>query len=282
MSPELTIPNSTVSVIIPTWNRQNVLSRAIHSVQSQSYPASEIIVVDDGSSDQTRELVTEKFGDVILLQQSNSGVSSARNRGIRQAKGQWIALLDSDDEWLPNKLELQLAALSSTANSRLIHCDEIWIRNGVRVNAMKKHQKYGGWIYPYCLPLCAISPSAALIRRDVFDDIGYFDESLPACEDYDFWLRFCASEQVTYIDQSLLRKYGGHPDQLSSKHWGMDRFRMYALAKAIESGTLNENYLQLTRVQLKTKLSIFQQGARKRDNVDMANELEKRYRHLTQ
>jgi len=267
----------SVSVVIPTFNRQHTLARALLSVHAQGLTVEEIIVVDDGSTDKTTDMLEQDFQDI-----KNAGVSSARNLGIRHASGTWIALLDSDDEWLPDKLETQFSLLKNASDIRLLHCDEIWIRNGVRVNAMKKHRKQGGWIFPHCLPLCAISPSAALIRRDVFDELGYFDESLPACEDYDFWLRFCACEQVGYTDKPLLRKYGGHNDQLSSQHWGMDRFRMQALAKAICSEKLCEHYLQLAREQLATKLNIFQNGAQKRNNFELAIEMETRYRHLTQ
>lgn len=271
---------TSISVIIPTFNRYHTLPRAILSVQQQTVKTDEIIVIDDGSNDATPAMLKQRFPEIKRLRQENAGVSSARNLGIRHAKSDWIALLDSDDEWLPSKLEYQLNALAAHESIRLIHCDEIWIRNGTRVNAMHKHRKYGGWIYPQCLPLCAISPSAALIRRDVFADIGYFDENLPACEDYDFWLRFCAHEPVAYVDKPLLNKFGGHADQLSARYWGMDRFRLQALAKAIESRRLSSDYLKLTQAQLEKKLAILINGARKRNNTTWAIELEQTYQHL--
>ena len=133
-----------VSVIIPTYNRKNLLKRALHSASSQTLVPQEIIVVDDGSSDGTKDWVLERFPCVRYISQDNSGVSSARNRGIREAKGSWIAFLDSDDEWMPDKLEKQEIAINDSKEAWLCHTNEIWIRNGIRVNQMKKHQKYGG------------------------------------------------------------------------------------------------------------------------------------------
>ncbi|MDE2825547.1 MAG: glycosyltransferase family 2 protein, partial [Gemmatimonadota bacterium] len=216
-----------VSVVIPTYNRADRLPSAIRSVLEQTAPPAEIIVVDDGSTDGTPALV-RTFPGVRYLRQENQGVSAARNHGIGAAKHDWIALLDSDDEWLPGKLERQWGALERDPRYRFCHTDEIWIRKGRRVNPMKKHAKYGGHIFHHCLPLCVISPSSALIHRDLFERFGMFDPELPVCEDYDLWLRICAREPVLYVDEPLLLKYGGHEDQLSRAYWGMDRFRIRA------------------------------------------------------
>jgi glycosyltransferase involved in cell wall biosynthesis len=252
----------SISVIIPTHNRAHTLARALDSVLAQTQPASEIIVVDDGSTDDTAQLLRKHYPSVRYLQQQNQGVSTARNAGIRTASSAWIALLDSDDAWLAHKLATQCQVLPS--NTPLIHSDELWIRKGVRVNPKKKHGKRGGWIYQHCLPLCAISPSAVLLRRDLFDTVGFFDESLPACEDYDFWLRVCARYPVVYIDEALIVKYCGHDDQLSQRHWGMDRFRVQALEKALIELPLSSNDRAATQAMLIKKLSILLQGAQKR------------------
>ncbi|MET0093096.1 MAG: glycosyltransferase family A protein, partial [Sedimenticola sp.] len=206
-----------ISVIIPTHNRADLLERALKSVQAQTLPPLEVIVVDDGSEDHTREMVSEKFPRVHYLHQPNRGVSSARNLGISEARGDWIALLDSDDEWLPSKLASQKTRLESQPGHHICHTEEIWIRNGKRVNQMKKHTKQGGAIFQHCLPLCVISPSSVLIHKSVFREVGLFDESLPACEDYDLWLRICARYPVTYVEQPQIVKYGGHEDQLSRR-----------------------------------------------------------------
>ncbi|MCP4992198.1 MAG: glycosyltransferase family 2 protein, partial [Gammaproteobacteria bacterium] len=215
-----------ISVIVPTYNRSQVLGRAIQSVLDQTFPAHEIIVVDDGSTDNTKQLVRDLFPQCRYIEQPNRGVSAARNTGIESATGNWLAFLDSDDEWLPGKLRAQIALLEKNPEVKICHTEEIWIRNGKQVNQMKKHAKSGGHIFQNCLPLCVISPSSVIIHREIFHEIGAFDEELPACEDYDLWLRICASHPVAFVEQPQINKYGGHEDQLSQKHWGMDRFRI--------------------------------------------------------
>jgi glycosyltransferase involved in cell wall biosynthesis len=260
-----------ISVIIPTFNRIETLPRALDSVLSQTRPADEVIVVDDGSTDGSGELVERKYPQCRLISQSNSGVSSARNLGITAAIGTWIALLDSDDAWHPKKLEKQADALDQSRHLRICHTEEIWIRNGKRVNAMKKHAKSGGKIFQRCLPLCVISPSAVLLHRTLFNDYGLFDETLPACEDYDLWLRLCAHEEVCFLPEPLTIKYGGHEDQLSHKHWGMDRFRVQALEKLVASDELSESDQAASLRTLVEKCSILSQGATKRGNLERAN-----------
>lgn len=263
-------PRIPVSVVIPTFNRKSNLRRALKSVLAQSVAVEEIVVIDDGSSDETGAMVRAEFPEVMYIYQSNHGVSKARNLGIHHSTAPWIALLDSDDEWLPNKLEKQFDALENNNGLLLCHSDEIWIRNGKRVNAMNKHQKYGGYIYDKCLPLCAISPSASLIHRRLFENVGLFDESLPACEDYDLWLRICSRYAVLYVDEPMIVKYGGHKDQLSRQYWGMDRFRIKALMKMLDDPDLSETNYRLTMEMLKQKCAIYAQGAAKRGKQDEA------------
>ncbi|MCH8068651.1 MAG: glycosyltransferase [Candidatus Marinimicrobia bacterium] len=260
--------NETVSVIIPTLNRSSLLQRALDSVLSQTVSPNEIIVVDDGSTDETVSVIQSKYPGVIYLHQHNQGVSAARNYGIRKATGIWLAFLDSDDSWLPNKLAHQIDALMKNPDMKICHTDEIWIRNGVRVNPMKKHAKSGGWIFQECLPLCCISPSSVIIHRSVFDEVGLFDETLPVCEDYDMWLRIAARYPILFLDKKLIVKYGGHKDQLSRKYWGMDRFRIRALEKILSSGILSEENHLATERMLSEKIRIYVQGAKKRGKVD--------------
>ncbi|MES9872726.1 MAG: glycosyltransferase family A protein [Candidatus Sedimenticola sp. 6PFRAG7] len=265
-----------ISVVIPTHNRATVLERALASVLTQTHPAMEVIVVDDGSEDRTRELLAQKFPSVRYLHQPNQGVSSARNLGIANTRGDWIAFLDSDDEWLPGKLQAQKELLSNQPDIRICHTEEIWIRDGKRVNQMKKHTKQGGVIFRHCLPLCVISPSSVMIHRDVFEQVGVFDESLPACEDYDLWLRICARYPVAFIEQPQINKYGGHDDQLSRRHWGMDRFRLQALEKIIVSGEIQGQDLEAASEMLTRKAAILANGAEKRGKHEEAA----RYRAL--
>lgn len=271
-----------VTVVIPTWNRAGSLRRALDSVFAQTRPPDEVIVVDDGSSDGTRRMVREGYPRASYLFQENRGVAAARNRGAEKAGGDWLAFLDSDDEWLPRKLERQLHALGAQPEFQLCHTDEIWIRRGRRVNPMKKHAKSGGWIFQRSLELCLISPSSVLLRRDLFDFLGGFDESLPACEDYDLWLRITALHPVLYVDEPLIVKHGGHPDQLSRRFWGMDRFRIRAIDKLLEEdGLLSAEDRRAAVAALARKIDVYLAGARKRGKGEDAAHYEKlRARYL--
>ena len=269
-------PIPKVSVVIPTYDRIETLPRSLDSVINQTFPDWELIVVDDGSTDGTDKMILRDYPAVRLHRQENGGVSSARNSGAALASGEWIAFLDSDDAWLPEKLERQLSALANEPELRLSHTDEIWIRNGKRVNQPKGYAKSGGGIYLRCLPLCCICPSSVLLRRDLFDVIGGFDETLAACEDYDLWLRITAREPVHYLDQALVRKYGGHEDQLSTTVWGLDRYRILALEKILSEKILLPEEQLLTKETLIGKLRILVGGARKRGNGEVVAEYEPR------
>ena len=265
-----------ISVIIPTYNRRDLLKRALLSVFAQSLLPTEVIVIDDGSTDGTALMIATDFPTVRYYRQVNAGVSSARNLGIDLAKANWLAFLDADDEWLPDKLSLQTKALVANFESRICHTEEQWIRNGIRVNPAKKYAKTGGWIFTDCLPLCAISPSTVIIHRSVFEAVGGFDTNFPVCEDYELWLRISASYPVLLIAEPQIKKYGGHDDQLSHKYWGMDRFRIKALKKSIDSGQLcQENQQSATRFLL-TKAQIYLDGAIKREKTEEADD----YRQL--
>ena len=211
-------------------------------------------------------MIQSDFPMVRYACQPKPGVSAARNLGIAIANSNWVALLDSDDAWAPTKLEKQMKMCNENSNSRLIHTDEIWYRNGRHVNQMKKHKKRGGNIFEYCLPLCCISPSSVLVRKDLFDDIGLFDEDLPVCEDYDMWLRISSREPISYVDEPLIIKHGGHEDQLSSKLWGMDRFRIQSLEKLLVEKHLNFKQENAVYEIMIRKMNILIQGGIKRGN----------------
>ena len=227
-------------------------------------------MTDDGSTDDTGLMLREEFPQIKTLYQTNQGVSSARNTGIHASTGDWIALLDSDDEWLPDKLAQQVSTLKQQSHYKICHTEEIWIRNGLRVNLNKQYQKKGGWIFNDCLPLCAISPSTVMIHRSIFDDVGLFDPKLPVCEDYDLWLRISAKYPVLLITDPQIKKYGGHTDQLSQQLWGMDRFRIQALKKMVETGQLSPEKQQAAKEMLVKKASIYLIGVNKRGKVDEA------------
>lgn len=264
---------ASVSVVIPTYNRVVLLERALDSVLAQTIPVDEIIIVDDGSTDNTVSILKSNYSEVEfsrvnIIEQDNQGVSAARNAGITAARFEWIALLDSDDVWHENKLEKQIRALNNAPEYLICHSDEIWIRNGHRVNQMDKHKKAGGNIFQHCLPMCAISPSAVMIHRLILDDIGLFDETFPACEDYDLWLRICSRYPVLYLDEALITKYGGHNDQLSHKYWGMDRFRIQALNKIISEANLNDSNRDAAIKMMQHKINIYLVGAEKHGNAE--------------
>lgn len=261
-----------ISVVIPSYNRLQTLILAIESVLGQTSAVDEIIVVDDGSTDNTASEIARRYPAVKMIQQTNRGVSAARNSGIKQARFEWIALLDSDDSWQADKIAAIKQARKQQPEHLLFHSDEIWVRRGVRVNAMKKHRKSGGWIFASCLPLCVISPSAVVFHRSLLDSYGYFDESLPACEDYDLWLRICHKIPVCYIDQPLIVKNGGHADQLSTRYWGMDRFRIRSLHRLLRHEKLSNEHRQAAASTLIRKLDILLTGARKHGNQEIIDE----------
>ncbi|MCK4738277.1 MAG: glycosyltransferase family 2 protein, partial [Sulfurimonas sp.] len=216
-----------ISVVIPTYNRYEVLQRALTSVYAQTYKPKEIIVIDDGSTDETSQ-IQNLFPSVKYYYQENSGVSSARNLGIKNSTYDWIAFLDSDDEFHIDKLKAHVDFHKNSPDIRMSYTNEKWIRDDREVKLPKKYQKVGGDIFEECLSHCIIAPSATLIHKDLLDEVGLFDENLEVCEDYDMWLRMALKNKIGLIDKKLITKYGGCDDQLSMRFWGMDRFRVQA------------------------------------------------------
>ena len=256
-----------VSVVMPTYNRADFVREAIASVLRQDYPGIETIVVDDGSRDGTRAVVSEFGPAVQYLWQENRGVSAARNRGVAASTGALVAFLDSDDLWLPHKVSAQVAYFRTHTAVQACHTDEIWIRRGVRVNERHIHRKQGGWQFLASLPRCLISPSAVMLRRTLWDRLGGFDENLPACEDYDLWLRLTAVVPVGFLPERLVIKRGGHADQLSRTTPALDRYRIRSLEKALTM-SLPAAHRRAVLEQLVAKCRIVAQGARKRHHTD--------------
>ena len=262
MSPPL------VSVIIPTFNRAYCVAESIRSVLAQS--ELEIIVVNDGSTDETvKELASFPTIQVINLAE-NHGVSYARNKGLEQARGSLICFLDSDDLWEEGKIKAQVQWMQGHPECKAVYTDELWIRNGVRVNPMNKHQKFSGDIFRQCLPLCIVSPSSVMLRKSVLDEVGGFDESMSVCEDYDLWLRIAVRYPFKFLREKLIVKRGGHEDQLSRKYWGMDRWRIYALDKLLRGDDLNMQQREWVTEMLIKKSSILIQGFEKRGKTEEA------------
>jgi glycosyltransferase involved in cell wall biosynthesis len=259
-----------VSVILPTYNRAWILGQAVDSVLDQDYANLELIVVDDGSTDDTPQLLSV-YGDRLnCIHQVNRGVSAARNAGVRAASGDLIALLDSDDTWLPGKVAAQVSFFETHPDALICQTQEIWIRNGVRVNPGKRHRKEAGMIFERSLALCLVSPSAVMMRRSLLDEVGLFDETLPACEDYDLWLRITWKHPIDLIDRPLIVKRGGHADQLSQMP-ELDKYRIAAIARLLDRGVLSPGQRAAAISMLKTKCAIYAQGCRKRDRIAEAD-----------
>ncbi len=256
--------SAPVSVIIPTFNRQSFLRTAIDSVLDQNYPGLECIVVDDGSEDATGELLREYGDRIVVVRQANQGPAAARNTGIRAARHELIAFLDSDDRFAKGKLAAQAAAMAAFPDYLVSHTEEIWYRRGKFLNPKKKHRKHGGDIFSQSLELCAVSISTAMARRELFHRVGFFDPDLPCCEDYDFWLRVSCRLPFLLVDEALTIKDGGRPDQLTVRYrMGMDRFRIQALRKLLASEDLTPEQGGLARRELANKCRIYGNGCRK-------------------
>ncbi len=272
-----------VSVVIPAFNRAWSLEQTLRSVADQSFKNYELIVVDDGSTDDTPALLRKVPQIRVHRWEDNRGVSAARNKGVQMARADLICFLDSDDRWAANKLRAQVEWMKAHPDCPACYTDEIWIRNGVRVNPKNKHRKYSGDIFKQCLPLCIISPSSVMIRASVLEVIGEFDPDLAACEDYDLWLRLASRYRVDFIPEKLIVKTGGHDDQLSRKYRGMDRFRVYALEKILRQDCLSRQQRAWTLATLIEKCGILHAGYRNRGKSDEARvyeEASQRYRDL--
>jgi len=263
----------TVSVVIASYNRASLLKEAIDSVLTQDFDDFELIVVDDGSTDDTPELL-RSYANICVVRQDRRGVSAARNAGVRRASGEFLAFLDSDDLWLAEKLSAQIAFFKTHPRAVICQTEEIWIRRGVRVNPRRRHRKYSGMIFERSVELCLVSPSAVMLERSLLDKVGRFDESLPACEDYDLWLRIACRFPIHLITTPLVIKRGGHPDQLSRVP-GLERFRIYALKKVLENppeGGLTQSQRMAAVEALSNKCAIYARGCLKRGHVDEARQ----------
>lgn len=256
---------AAVSVIIPTFNRAQKIARAVASVLYQTFADYEILVIDDGSEDATSKALAPFLPHIQCITHSkNLGVSAARNTGIRASDSPLIAFLDSDDYWLPDKLATQVSFFSEHPEAVACQTEERWIRRGVRVNPMKKHFKPSGEIFEPCLKLCVVSPSAAVVKRSLLEEVGVFDEDFPVCEDYDLWLRISWKYPIWLIPEPLVIKEGGSPDQLSRSIEGMDRYRIRAIARLLGSGCLGERQTEAALKELHFKCRVYGNGCMRR------------------
>jgi len=258
-----------VSVVIPTYNRAAMVVEAVESVLAQGGVDFQLIVIDDGSTDDTQSRLDRFSTAVDYHRQARSGVSASRNRGVTLSRAPLIAFLDSDDLWLPGKLKVQTRFMADHPEVMISQTEEIWMRKGRRLIPKIRHRKPSGEIFRRSLELCLVSPSAVMIRRELFDRVGYFDETLPVAEDYDLWLRVAAGYPVPLLPQQLVVKRGGHPDQLSATP-GIDRYRIIALENLLRGGRLSPEQREWTCAALRHKCRVYGTGCLKRGKKEEA------------
>lgn len=270
--------NPLISVIIPVYNREKFIKESMISVINQTYKNFELIIYNDGSTDKTDESIKKvcklypSYKIKYINSPNNKGPSFARNRGVEIANGEYIAFLDSDDLWLKNKLSTQIKYMIDN-NWQICQTEEIWIRNGKRVNPQQKHKKHSGYIFDKALKLCIVSPSAVMMKKYIFYEFGGFDETLPACEDYDLWLKISSKYPIYLIEKKLVIKRGGHEDQLSKKIPCLDKYRIYSLDKILK-GNLTTEQKKLAIEELNRKCLIYINGLLKRGKKNEAEEIE--------
>lgn len=255
-----------IAIIIPTHNRQGMVLRAIDSVLNQSYKDFELIVVDDGSTDQTKTWIErERDSRLKYFLTTKKGVAHARNFGVKQTHCDWICFLDSDDVWRKHKLSEQLCFHDQHRGVLISQTDDMWIRNTRRVNKKKQHQIREGNLFQQSLKLCVICCSSVMMKRSLFLDLGGFNESLPTCEDYDLWLKVTARYPVGFVPKILVTKFGGHSDQLSKSFEVMDRYRIRSLENLLAFDLLSSKQREWTQKELLLKKEIVEKGAQKRN-----------------
>lgn len=262
-----------ISVIIPVYNRAWCIAEAMDSVLSQTIDTFELIIVDDGSTDSTEDILKkylEEHENIRVINQENKGVSAARNTGILNSNGNYIAFLDSDDLWEPGKLQAQMDFFNANPGCLVCQTDEIWIRNGKRINPKFRHKKQSGDIFIPSLSLCLVSPSAVMMKREFFEKTGVFDESMAACEDYDLWLRGALNLEFGLVDEPYVIKTGGHDDQLSSMPL-LDKLRIYSIDKILTMGVDCEVRKKACIEKLVEKCRIYMNGCKKRSKWEEYN-----------
>jgi len=198
-----------VSVVIPTYNMGKYVTDAIESVMKQTHGNYEIIVVDDGSVDSTEEVLQGYKGRIRYIWQDNCGVAEARNRGIRAAKGEYVAFLDADDVWLPRKLEVQLSAFEKNGKCGLVGCgysvceypEGRVLRSIIRGNYPSQESLLSAMYICQLVPGCS---SGAVIRRVCFEEVGVFDPSIRIGEDWDMWLRIMSVYSAYFVEEILV------------------------------------------------------------------------------
>ncbi|MGL1931521.1 MAG: glycosyltransferase family 2 protein [Desulfotalea sp.] len=268
--------HQSISIIIPTYNRETYLIRALESVRKQTCSFCEVIIVDDGSTDDSANVI-KKYSEknhlpIKYYHQNNMGPAAARNTGILNASGDYLVFLDSDDHWHKNKLKIQYSALQNNPDYRISHTYEKWLRRGKHLNQKKIHIPREGDIFSHCLQLCAVGMSTVMVHKSIFDDYGLFDEKFPCCEDYDLWLRISCREKFHLVPERLTIKEGGREDQVSWQYRvGMDALRIDSIANLINSKVLSKEQDEMARFELIRKANIYSTGALKHGQIELGH-----------
>ncbi|MCC6766275.1 MAG: glycosyltransferase family 2 protein [Deltaproteobacteria bacterium] len=256
-----------VAVVIPVRDRAAMVVEAVRSVRAQTWRDHALVVVDDGSTDGSADAAEVALAGAPagsrVLRRAHAGVAAARNTGAASVDSAWIAFLDSDDLWEPGKLAAQMTWLAAHPSHRIAQTGERWVDRGRHRNPRAWHRKEEH-IFPRCLERCLVSPSAVVIRRDLYEALGGFDPSFPVCEDYELWLRVALREPVGLVDAPLVVKRGGHADQLSRSTWGLDRWRVAALAKLLATTPLAPSERVAVVGVLRRKCAVLAGGAARR------------------
>ncbi len=251
-----------ITAVIPTYNREKLLPKAINSVLKQSIRVDELIIIDDGSNDDTLKIL-KKYKDIRVIKTKNLGVSHARNTGIKSAKNSWIAFLDSDDIWMKDKIEKQIKFHKRNPAILFSHTQERWIRGDKEIKYPKSLKKPQGECFLENSSTCKIAASSVLVHKSIFEDVGYFDENLRVCEDYDMWLKISYKYKIGLIEENLITKYAGHP-QLSSSIFAIDRYHIFSLMNFLDTEFRDE-----IQKEIEKKCHILKKGALKHDNQEI-------------
>ena len=258
-----------VTVVIPVRNRVEMLRRAVESVLAQTCQNFDLVVVDDASTEDmsgVKDLV-ESRGHYWLLLKENIGPAAARNAGAQVGEGEWMACLDSDDGWSPEKLESQLAWFANHPEMEISQCEEEWVRNGLPLKKKENQHQPDGWVFEKCVEVCCVSPSCTMISRRLWQKLGGFDERYRVCEDYELWLRASLDNPVGLVKGGtgpLVTRHGGHDDQLSFAVEAMDRFRVLALLELMQKQELTESQRQVVVEGVLQRAEVLKKGALKR------------------
>jgi len=286
-----------VSVIVPTFNAGESLIETIRSALDQSFRDMEILVIDDGSSDDSAVEVLRRLGpdperaetlwrqrtasstgacgfgfwtrDLALqyVYQSNRGMGTARNRGLQLSQGEYIAFLEPEYIWDKDHLQHQIDFFNERTDAWISHGRVVPFMRSVPRNGKKKPRGATAMEFTEVVAGTGVCASAIVIRRRCLESHGYFDENLPSCEDYDLWIRIAAHMPIYQIPEAIVHQKRSP----SIPSWSLDRYRVYALEKAFQSGHLNSEQRHRVAEEVVERCDILVDGYRKRNNTERAN-----------